>query len=174
MIYVSLTPLFFVSLWEFFSTFEQRTEAPARERKWAAVTMAACVVVMAMAFTSWTTTLQEVTPRLLAILEDTEWIRRHYPVVRVHAVNFPGDPYPIHIDATFTPIRPGLMGSTRTAETTTPSPSFALPSRLPFLLPFLFPNITTTIFPFAFPISTEMNVYVHTCMSELRIIQFNK
>ena len=28
---------------------------------------------------------------------------------RVHAVNFPGDPYPIHIDATFTPIKPGLI-----------------------------------------------------------------
>lgn len=28
---------------------------------------------------------------------------------RVHAVNFPGDPYPIHIDATFVPLRPGLI-----------------------------------------------------------------
>ena len=27
----------------------------------------------------------------------------------VHAVNFPGDPYPIHIDATFTPIKEGLI-----------------------------------------------------------------
>jgi len=27
----------------------------------------------------------------------------------VHAVNFPGDPYPIHIDATFVPLRPGLI-----------------------------------------------------------------
>ena len=26
-----------------------------------------------------------------------------------YAVNFPGDPYPIHIDATFTPLRPGLI-----------------------------------------------------------------
>ena len=27
----------------------------------------------------------------------------------MRAVNFPGDPYPIHIDATFTPLRPGLI-----------------------------------------------------------------
>ena len=38
-----------------------------------------------------------------------EWLRRHFPDHRVHAVNFPGDPYPIHIDATFTPLRPGLI-----------------------------------------------------------------
>ena len=31
------------------------------------------------------------------------------PEHRVHAVNFPGDPYPIHIDATFVPLRPGLI-----------------------------------------------------------------
>ena len=36
-------------------------------------------------------------------------LRRHFPDHRVHAVNFPGDPYPIHIDATFTPLRPGLI-----------------------------------------------------------------
>ena len=38
-----------------------------------------------------------------------DWITRHFPDHRVHAVNFPGDPYPIHIDATFTPLRPGLI-----------------------------------------------------------------
>jgi len=38
-----------------------------------------------------------------------EWLRRHFPKHRVHAVNFPGDPYPIHIDCTFVPIRPGLI-----------------------------------------------------------------
>jgi len=38
-----------------------------------------------------------------------EWLRRHFPEHRVHTVNFPGDPYPIHIDATFTPLRPGLI-----------------------------------------------------------------
>ncbi len=38
-----------------------------------------------------------------------EWFQRKYPDMRVHAVNFPGDPYPIHIDATFVPLRPGLI-----------------------------------------------------------------
>ena len=38
-----------------------------------------------------------------------EWLKRHYPDHRVHAVKFPGDPYPIHIDATFVPLRPGLV-----------------------------------------------------------------
>lgn len=38
-----------------------------------------------------------------------EWLQRKYPDMRVHAVNFPGDPYPIHIDATFVPLRPGLI-----------------------------------------------------------------
>ena len=42
-------------------------------------------------------------------LKGIDWLRRHYPNHRVHAVNFPGDPYPIHIDATFTPLRPGLI-----------------------------------------------------------------
>ncbi|NTW04577.1 MAG: serine/threonine protein kinase [Peptococcaceae bacterium] len=38
-----------------------------------------------------------------------EWLRRMNPDMRVHAVNFPGDPYPIHIDATFVALRPGLI-----------------------------------------------------------------
>ncbi len=42
-------------------------------------------------------------------LKGIDWLQRHYPDLRVHAVNFPGDPYPIHIDATFTPLRPGLI-----------------------------------------------------------------
>lgn len=42
-------------------------------------------------------------------LRGIDWLARHYPEHRVHAVNFPGDPYPIHIDATFTPLRPGLI-----------------------------------------------------------------
>ncbi len=42
-------------------------------------------------------------------LKGIDWIRRHFPDHRVHAVNFPGDPFPIHIDATFTPLRPGLI-----------------------------------------------------------------
>jgi len=43
-----------------------------------------------------------------ANLSGIEWLSRHFPDHRVHAVNFPGDPYPIHIDATFVPLRPGL------------------------------------------------------------------
>lgn len=42
-------------------------------------------------------------------LTGIEWLRRHFPDHRVHALNFPGDPYPIHIDASFTPLRPGLV-----------------------------------------------------------------
>ena len=42
-------------------------------------------------------------------LTGINWLQRHFPSHRVHAVNFPGDPYPIHIDATFTPLRPGLI-----------------------------------------------------------------
>ena len=42
-------------------------------------------------------------------LKGIEWLRRHFPDHRVHAVNFPGDPYPIHIDCTFVPLRPGLI-----------------------------------------------------------------
>mgnify|MGYP001824035729 CR=1 FL=1 len=38
-----------------------------------------------------------------------DWRQRHFPDLRVHALHFPGDPYPIHIDATFTPLRPGLI-----------------------------------------------------------------
>lgn len=42
-------------------------------------------------------------------LKAMDWLRRHFPDHRVHAVNFPGDLHPIHIDATFTPLRPGLI-----------------------------------------------------------------
>lgn len=42
-------------------------------------------------------------------LKGIDWLARHFPAHRVHMVNFPGDPYPIHIDATFTPLRPGLI-----------------------------------------------------------------
>ena len=38
-----------------------------------------------------------------------EWLQRHFPEHRVHAVNFPGDPYPIHVDATFVALKPGLI-----------------------------------------------------------------
>lgn len=42
-------------------------------------------------------------------LKGIDWLQRHFPDHRVHALNFPGDAYPIHIDATFTPLRPGLI-----------------------------------------------------------------
>jgi glycine amidinotransferase len=42
-------------------------------------------------------------------LKGMEWLQRHYPDHRVHAVNFPGDQHPIHIDGTFVPLRPGLV-----------------------------------------------------------------
>ena len=38
-----------------------------------------------------------------------EWLQRHFSDHRVHAVNFPTDPNPVHIDATFVPLRPGLI-----------------------------------------------------------------
>ena len=42
-------------------------------------------------------------------LKGINWLRRHFKNHRVHSVNFPIDPYPIHIDATFAPIREGLI-----------------------------------------------------------------
>ena len=42
-------------------------------------------------------------------LKGIDWIKRHFPNHRIHVLNFPGDPFPTHIDATFTPIGPGLM-----------------------------------------------------------------
>jgi len=42
-------------------------------------------------------------------LAGIEWIRRHFPDHRVHTVNFPDDHFPWHIDATLTPLRPGLI-----------------------------------------------------------------
>ena len=42
-------------------------------------------------------------------LKGIDWIKRHFPNHRVHVLNFPGDPFPTHIDATFTPIGPGIM-----------------------------------------------------------------
>ena len=38
-----------------------------------------------------------------------EWLQRHFPDHRVHCINFPDDPNPVHIDATFVPLRPGLI-----------------------------------------------------------------
>lgn len=42
-------------------------------------------------------------------LAGVEWIRRQFPDHRIHCINFPGDPFPQHIDCTFVPLRPGLM-----------------------------------------------------------------
>jgi glycine amidinotransferase len=38
-----------------------------------------------------------------------DWLRRHFGSMRVHALNFPGDAYPAHIDCTFLPLRPGFV-----------------------------------------------------------------
>jgi len=46
---------------------------------------------------------------MTANLKGIDWLQRHFPDHRVHAMNFPGDPYPIHIDCTFVAIRPGLV-----------------------------------------------------------------
>jgi len=45
-----------------------------------------------------------------------DWLRRHLPDHRIHAVNFPGDLHPIHIDASFAPLRPGLILSNPTRQ----------------------------------------------------------
>lgn len=42
-------------------------------------------------------------------LKGIDWLRRHFPDYRIHALNFPGDPFPAHIDCTFLPLRPGLI-----------------------------------------------------------------
>lgn len=42
-------------------------------------------------------------------LKGIDWLRRHFPDHRIHALNFPGDPFPAHIDCTFLPLRPGLI-----------------------------------------------------------------
>jgi glycine amidinotransferase len=42
-------------------------------------------------------------------LSGIDWLQRHFPNHRVHALNFPGDPFPFHIDASLVPLRPGLI-----------------------------------------------------------------
>ena len=37
------------------------------------------------------------------------WLRRHFPNHRVHQINLPGELIPTHIDACFTPIKPGVI-----------------------------------------------------------------
>lgn len=57
-----------------------------------------------------------------------EWFKRYYPDLRVHAVNFPGDPYPIHIDATFVPLRPGLIINNPTVGSPKPNARSSKPT----------------------------------------------
>jgi glycine amidinotransferase len=47
------------------------------------------------------------------------WLRRHFPDHRIHAVIFKED-QPMHIDATFVPLRPGLALSNRQRKPLTP------------------------------------------------------
>jgi len=42
-------------------------------------------------------------------LKGLNWLKRHFPNHRVHQINLPGDLIPTHIDACFTPIKPGIM-----------------------------------------------------------------
>ncbi len=44
-----------------------------------------------------------------ANLAGIDWLRRHFPELRIHAMNFPADPHPMHIDCTLVPLRPGLV-----------------------------------------------------------------
>jgi glycine amidinotransferase len=48
-----------------------------------------------------------------------DWLRRHFPNHRIHAVIFKED-QPMHIDATFVPLRPGLALSNRQRKPLTP------------------------------------------------------
>lgn len=43
-----------------------------------------------------------------ANLAGIDWLRRHFSEHRIHTMNFPGDPYPTHIDGTLVVLRPGL------------------------------------------------------------------
>ena len=42
-------------------------------------------------------------------LKGLNWLRRHFPNHRVHQINLPGELIPTHIDACFTPIKPGVI-----------------------------------------------------------------
>ncbi len=48
-----------------------------------------------------------------------DWLRRHFPGHRIHSVIFQED-QPMHIDATFVPLRPGLALSNRVRKPLTP------------------------------------------------------
>jgi glycine amidinotransferase len=47
-------------------------------------------------------------------LKGIDWLRRHFQNHRIHALNFPGDCFPSHIDCTFLPLRDGLILSNPT------------------------------------------------------------
>ena len=42
-------------------------------------------------------------------IKGLNWLRRHFPNHRIHQINLPGDLMPTHIDACFTPIKPGVI-----------------------------------------------------------------
>jgi len=42
-------------------------------------------------------------------LKGLNWLKRHFPKHRVHQINLPGELIPTHIDACFTPIKPGVI-----------------------------------------------------------------
>ena len=42
-------------------------------------------------------------------LKGLNWLKRHFPNHRVHQINLPGELIPTHIDACFTPIKPGVI-----------------------------------------------------------------
>jgi len=42
-------------------------------------------------------------------LKGINWLKRHFSNHRINTINFPGDQFPIHVDATLVPLRPGLV-----------------------------------------------------------------
>ncbi|CDG97929.1 serine/threonine protein kinase [Xenorhabdus bovienii] len=42
-------------------------------------------------------------------MKGVDWLKRHFSDYRIHPINFPGDPFPSHIDCTLLPLRPGLI-----------------------------------------------------------------
>lgn len=48
-------------------------------------------------------------PSLVTNMTGIRWLRRHFPDHRIHEVTFDNDDYPQHIDATWVPLRPGLV-----------------------------------------------------------------
>lgn len=42
-------------------------------------------------------------------VKGVDWLRRHFPNLRIHKVNFLNDPDPVHIDCSLVPLREGLV-----------------------------------------------------------------